>query len=102
MHRALPLLLVLVAALLPDAVAAQTKPTVWITIASDGSCLASGEHVSCREIGAKLRAAGVPLDAYIQFTGDSYVSSPLLGAMDSLKAAGYKITKIGFITGPRR
>lgn len=103
MHRTLALLLCLVVALRPDVLAAQRKGTVWITIASDGTCVASGLHASCREVGAKLREVGVPWDAFIQFTGDSYVSYSLIRAtMDSVQAAGYTITKIGFITEATR
>jgi hypothetical protein len=103
MYRRLALLLVLPVALGPSVIPAQTKTTIRITIGSDGTCLAAGLHVPCRDVGAKLREVGVPADAYIQFSGDGEAGQDVIRAtMDSVTAAGYEITKIGFITVPRR
>ena len=101
MHRALPLLFVLLGAA-ADVAVAQPKG-VLITINSDGTCEAVGVRVDCRGIGEKLQKAGVPTDTWIGFTGDIMGSHALFTAtLDALSQAGYRNIKVGFITGPAR
>jgi hypothetical protein len=102
MRRAAATLIALFAALLPDALPAQTKQECLITINSDGSCDAAGLHVPCREIGPKLREAGVPANALIRFRGDGTRGDPTVSydavsaAIESVKHAGFTF-KMGYI-----
>lgn len=74
---------------------------ISIDVASDGSCDAAGLHVSCSDIGTKLREAGIPLDTWITFRGPATVSYDVMKpTIDSLARAGFKNMKIGFITEP--
>lgn len=99
MHRALAILLALLVATRPDVVLAQTIVDVLITMKSDGTCQATGLKVPCREIGPKLRAAGIPRDAHIRFTGGTDVRYDVISAtIQSVMHAGFTNTKIGFIT----
>jgi len=101
MRRALVLLSVLIGALLPEAAFAQTSKPVLITIKSDGTCRAIRLTVPCREVGAKLREAGVASDTRIRFTGDPDVSFDVVNSsIDSVTQAGFWNTMIGFITTP--
>ena len=101
MPSALAVLLALLVALAPEAVVAQTSEPVLITIKSDGSCHAIGVTAPCREIGSKLREAGIPSDTRIRFTGGADLSYGVIKAsMDSVAQAGYRNTMIGFITTP--
>jgi biopolymer transport protein ExbD len=82
-------------------VLAQTNNRVLIRMASDHICVVAEVHVSCRDIGAKLRKLGIPSDADIQFGIDGYRSYEAIRTMmDSLRGAGYKVDKVGFITKP--
>jgi hypothetical protein len=97
MHRAFVLLFALFVALQGNAVLAQTKRDCVITINADGSCSAAGLHVPCREIGPKLRQAGIPTTASIRFSIDHTVSYDVVSAtIESVSRAGFKL-KIGFI-----
>ena len=101
MRRALVLFSVLIVALPPEAAFAQTSKPVLITIKSDGTCRAIRLTVPCREVGAKLREAGVASDTRIRFTGDPGVSFDVVkSSMDSVAQAGFWNTMIGFITTP--
>jgi biopolymer transport protein ExbD len=101
MHRALKLLSVLLLAVRLDAVCAETHRGVVIDVASDGTCQAAGLHVSCGDIGAKLRDAGIPLDTWITFSGAGTVSyDTMKSTIDSLARAGFRNMKIGFLTEP--
>lgn len=64
MNQALPILLVLGLALRLDILWAETHTGISINVASDGTCEAAGLHVSCSEIGPKLREAGIPLGTW--------------------------------------
>ncbi len=98
MHQASAFLLAALVALESNSVPAQTKTTVLIHIASE-TCMVADLHVSCREVGAKLRELGIPTNADIQFSPDTYVSYDVIRAMmDSLQRAGFKVEKVGFIT----
>ena len=103
MHRALALLLVLLVAVRPDAVLAQTPKAVVITINSDGTCRAVDVHARCREIGSKLREAGIPLDTPITFTGATTINLDVtMATVHSVAKAGFWNSKIGFLTEPVR
>ena len=101
MHQASAFLLTALVALRSDSVPAQANNHVLIRMASDDTCVVADRHVSCREVGAKLRELGIPSDADIQFGIDGYRSYEAIRAMmDSLRRSGYKVDKIGFITKP--
>ncbi len=103
MNQALLLLLVFGLALRLDTLCAQTHTGISINVTSDGTCEAAGLHVSCSEIGTKLRGSGIPLDTRITFRGAATVSYDVMKpAIDSLARAGFKNMKIGFITEPTR
>ncbi len=87
-----------VVALGSDDAPAQTKTTVLIHIVSE-TCVVTDVHVPCRDVGAKLRELGTPLDADIQFSPEAYANYDTIRAMvDSLRRAGFKVEKVGFIT----
>ena len=95
------IVLVLVLALRLGVLCAQTHTGISINVASDGTCEAAGLHVSCRDIGRKLREAGIPLDTWISFRGAVSVRyDAMKPTIDSLTSAGFKNIKIGFITEP--
>ena len=103
MRRAPALVIALFVGWLSDVVSAQTIQDCLITIHFDGSCEAAGLHVSCKEIGPKLRQAGVPADAHIRFSPDSGVRYDAVSAtLQSVAGAGFTNMKIGFITAPAR
>jgi biopolymer transport protein ExbD len=82
---------------------AQMTQDCLITIHFDGTCEAAGLHVSCGEIGPKLRQAGIPADAHIRFNPDSPVRYDAVSAtVQSVADAGFTNVKIGFITVPAR
>ena len=98
MRQASAFLLAALVALGSSSLPAQTKTTVLIHITS-GTCVVADVQVSCREVGAKLRELGIPTDADIQFSPDTYVTYDVIRAMmDSLQHAGFKVDKVGFIT----
>ena len=102
MHWAPAFLLTVLAALGPGSGRGQTHNAVLIRMASDDTCLVADLRVSCREVGAKLRALGIPPDADIQFGIDRYRTYEAIRTMmDSLRQAGYKVDKVGFITKPQ-
>ena len=102
MHWAPAFLLTVLAALGSGSVRGQTNNAVLIRMASDDTCLVADLPVSCREVGAKLRALGIPPDADIQFGIDGYRTYEAIRTMmDSLRQAGYKVDKVGFITKPQ-
>jgi biopolymer transport protein ExbD len=102
MHQAPTFLLAALVALGSNGVSAQTKTTVLIHFASGDTCVVADSHVPCREVGAKLRELGIPQDADLRFSPDTYVSYEAVRAMmDSIQRAGYKVEKVGFITSPR-
>ncbi len=66
---------------------------------SDGTCQAAGLKVPWREIGPKLRAAVIPPDAHIRFTGGRDFRYQVISAtIQSVIHAGFANAKIGFIT----
>jgi len=94
MHRAPAFLLTVLAALGSDSVHGQTSNAVLIRMASDDTCIVADLRVSCREVGAKLRALGIPTDADIQFGVDGYRTYEAIRTMmDSLRQAGYEVDK---------
>jgi biopolymer transport protein ExbD len=102
MHQAPALLLTALVALGSDSVPAQTNTTVLVRMASEDTCLVAAVHVSCRELGAKMRELGIPLNAQIQFGIDGYRSYEAIRVMmDSIRRAGYKVDKVGFLTEPQ-
>ena|SRR5256885_15867619 len=102
MHWAPAFFLTVLAALGSGSVRGQTNNAVLIRMASDDTCLVADLPVSCREVGAKLRALGIPPDADIQFGIDGYRTYEAIRTMmDSLRQAGYKVDKVGFITKPQ-
>jgi biopolymer transport protein ExbD len=99
MHRAFALPFAILIALQGDAAPAQGKYDCLITINADGTCAAAGLHVPCREIGPKLRQAGIPPNAVIRFTADKNVNYEAVSAtQESLSRAGFTNMKVGFIT----
>ena len=102
MNKVPPLLMVLGLALRPDTLCARTQG-ISINVAADGTCKAVGLHVSCSDIGTKLREAGTPLDTWTTFRVTDIVNfDEMKPAMASLARAGFKNMKIGFITEPER
>jgi biopolymer transport protein ExbD len=62
------------------------------------TCLIASAEIPCGEVGSKLRALNVPLDADIHVKGDTGVTYSLVHSVfESLKKAGYS-TKVGFVT----
>ena len=103
MRQASALLFALFVALQGEAVLAQTKLDCLITINADGTCAAADLHVPCREIGPRLRQAGIPANASIRFSGDRTVNYDVVSAtIESVSRAGFTNMKIGFITEPAR
>ena len=103
MRCALALIIAPLVVFLGDGASAQTLQDCLIMIHFDGTCEAAGLHVSCSEIGPKLRQAGVPADAHIRFSPDSGVRYDAVSAtLQSVAAAGFTNAKIGFITVPAR
>jgi biopolymer transport protein ExbD len=101
MRQAPALFLTALVALGCDSVPAQTNTTVLVRMVSEDTCLVAELHVSCRELGAKMRELGIPSNAAIQFGADGYRSYEAIRVMmDSIRRAGYKVDKVGFITGP--
>jgi biopolymer transport protein ExbD len=97
MRHAQALLAALLAALLIDAVPAQTKKDCLITINSDGTCDAAGLHVPCSEIGPKLRHAGISSDTDIRLNLDSSVPYDAVSAtIQSVSRAGLNV-KLGHV-----
>jgi hypothetical protein len=102
MKQVLALFLVLGLALRLDILCAQTQG-ISINVVSDGTCEAAGLHISCSEIGPKLRELGISLDTWITFRGAATVNlDEMKPTMASLARAGFKHIKIGFITEPAR
>ena len=101
-HWAPAFLLTVLAALGWGSVHSQTHDAILIRMASDDTCLVANLSVSCREVGAKLHALGIPSDADIQLGIDGYRTYEAIRTMvDSLRQAGYKVDKVGFITKPQ-
>jgi hypothetical protein len=101
MHRAFALLFALLIASQGDAVVAQATYDCVITINADGTCAAAGLHVPCREIGPKLRQAGIPANANIGFSIQKAVDQAaayraVSATLESLKRAGFTY-KIGYV-----
>ena len=102
MHWAPAFLSTVLAALGSGSVRGQTNNAVLIRMASDDICLVADMRVSCREVGAKLRALGIPPDADIQFGIDGYRTYEAIRTMmNSLRQAGYKLDRVGFSTKPQ-
>jgi len=61
-------------------------------------CLIASAEIPCGEVGSRLRALNVPLDADIHVRGDTGASYALVSsAFESLKKAGYTI-KTAYVT----
>ena len=104
MHRFFALGFGLFFAMQTGAVLAQTNQGFLITIKADGTCAAAGLHVPCREIGHKLREAGIPPNAKIRLGADKGASyEAVSAALESVMHAGFSIAKVGFVnTKPDR
>jgi len=101
MNRALLFALAVSLVVRLDASYAQPHTGITIVVASDGTCQAAGLHVACRDIGARLREAGIPKDTWITFSGAATLRYDIVKPMsDSLTRAGFDHVKIGFITAP--
>lgn len=101
MHRLILTFLVLLIAPRLDVLCTEAHPGIFIEVASDGTCQAAGLTAPCRDIGAKLHKAGLPLDTWISFRGDATLNSKVIkSTVDSLVRAGFNNMKIGFITEP--
>jgi len=90
-------LLVLLIASQGNAALAQAKDLLVITVNVDGTCAASRVHVPCREIGTKLRQAGVPLNTRVRLHFDKTVVYEILAAtLESVRDAGLDL-KLGYV-----
>jgi biopolymer transport protein ExbD len=101
MHRVLKLLFAILIALPSGAVFAQATTSIVVTIKSDGTCHTVELTVPCRDIGQRLRTAGISSDTLVQFVGDAHVSFEVIrSAMVSASQAGFRNAKIGFAATP--
>jgi hypothetical protein len=76
----------------------KSEQAIEIRLSSSlNSCFVVDTGISCSDIGAKLKAMGVPSNTHIHLAGDSAVSYELMhSALESLEKAGYP-TRVGFV-----
>ena len=75
----------------------QSKSDVTIHISARQTCLVGTLDVPCSDVGAKMRAQGIPLDADIHLVGRKDSSyQAISAALASLRDAGFRL-QVGYI-----
>jgi hypothetical protein len=75
-----------------------SRPTVQIHFSVHQTCIVADSDVSCDQVGKKLLALRVPLDADIHLNADTNSKASMLlpmlkSAKESLERAGYKVKR---------
>ena len=67
---------------------------VLIRMASEDTCVVAEVHVSCREVGAKMRELGIPAGTHVRCDVDHHSYEAVRTMVESLQRAGYKLGKV--------
>jgi hypothetical protein len=75
-----------------------SRPTVQIHFSAHQTCIVADSDVSCDQVGNKLLALRIPLDADIHLNADTNSKASMLlpmlkSARESLERAGYKVKR---------
>jgi biopolymer transport protein ExbD len=92
MQRASALVLVTVATVGSNVLAAQAEPAVEIRISETGTCLLRNLNLPCSEVQEKLRELRIPPDAHIYLSVDPQASFyAVSAALEGLRQTSLKI-----------